>query len=70
MEDKYYNAENCKELGAEISGLIDTIKYLYSLSPESTDKKYLTPELIEEFAGVVSSCKDLISAFEYYSKKV
>ncbi len=55
----------------------DTMTGHWELMGIYTNKPFKTfaengfpPELIEEFAGVVSSCKDLISAFEYYSKKV
>lgn len=70
MEEKYYKVEDCQDLSAELLDLEDTFKYLVSLPKDHEDAKLLTSELVDAYEDVINACKDLISAFDYYSKKI
>ncbi len=73
MDDKFYTVDGVEAISADISvGLIDAFKYLINckiLGTNPEDAALLTPELLEAFDDVAGSCKDFISAYEYYTNE-
>lgn len=80
MEEKYYNPEAVKDFDAEIFHFEETMKYLFVLLHDSeneelknkidtSDLKYLTPELEEAFENCIYSMRDCISTYDFYNRK-
>jgi ubiquinone/menaquinone biosynthesis C-methylase UbiE len=69
MEEKYYNPEAIKELGAEIYSLLEAYKYLAALDSEHPDKKYFTEELKKAVSDCSGSMEDFFSFYMYYNSK-
>lgn len=66
---KYFNPLNIETLTSEISDVIDTIKHLYSLSPEVEDYNKLTPQLAKAFKDAAAASSELQDAYNYYRLK-
>lgn len=69
-DDKhYFNVSAVDDLGLELVSLTDTVKYLYSVDPNSPDDECLNTELAKSFESMAANCEEFLRVFEYYRNK-
>lgn len=64
----YYTPSACDKLINNLYYATDSIKYLLNCPRNHKDNHLITPELLAAYSDLADACKDVVNAYNYYSK--
>lgn len=64
----YFTPSSCEKLISSLYYAEDSIKYLLNCPKSHKDNQLITPELLAAYNDLAEACKELVSAYNYYSQ--